>query len=241
MAVESGLTAFEEVNVFFDRAADRVGVDDGMREVLRRPSRELTVSVPVRMDDGRIEVFNGYRVQHNSMRGPHKGGTRFHPEADIEEIRALASLMTWKTAVVRIPFGGAKGGVQCDPKTMSEDRAQPPDTRLHPEHRGPNRAQPRHPRARHGHQFADDGVDDGRLRPGPRLHPRRGDREAGGARRVGGAGLRAGPRRRLRDGRSGRGPRPDRGRRAGGRAGIRPGRHVGRPTRTRDGLAESPR
>ena len=120
MTAKSELTAFEEVNVFFDRAADRVGVDDGMREVLRRPSRELTVSVPVRMDDGRIEVFNGYRVQHNSMRGPHKGGTRFHPEADIEEIRALASLMTWKTAVVRIPFGGAKGGVQCDPKTMSE-------------------------------------------------------------------------------------------------------------------------
>ena len=120
VAAESALTAFDEVNVFFDRAADRVGVDDGMREVLRRPSRELTVSVPVRMDDGRIEVFNGYRVQHNSMRGPHKGGTRYHPEADLHEIRALASLMTWKTAVVRIPFGGAKGGVQCDPKTMSE-------------------------------------------------------------------------------------------------------------------------
>ena len=120
VAVESGLTAFDQVNVFFDRAADRVGVDYGMREVLRRPARELTVSVPVRMDDGRIEVFNGYRVQHNSMRGPHKGGTRYHPESDIEEVRALASLMTWKTAVVRIPFGGAKGGVQCDPKTMSE-------------------------------------------------------------------------------------------------------------------------
>ena len=77
-AAERGLTAFDAVNVFFDRAADRVGVDDGMREVLRRPARELTVSVPVRMDDGGIEVFNGYRVQHNSMRGPHKGGTRYH-------------------------------------------------------------------------------------------------------------------------------------------------------------------
>ena len=118
--MERELTAFDQVNVFFDRAADRVGIDDGMREMLRRPARELAVSVPVRMDDGRIEVFNGYRVQHNSMRGPHKGGTRYHPEADIEKVRALASLMTWKTAVVRIPFGGAKGGVQCDPKTMSE-------------------------------------------------------------------------------------------------------------------------
>ena len=120
MATRPELSAFDQVNVFFDRAADRVGIDDGMREVLRRPARELAVSVPVRMDDGRIEVFNGYRVQHNAMRGPHKGGTRYHPEADIEKVRALASLMTWKTAVVRIPFGGAKGGVQCDPKTMSE-------------------------------------------------------------------------------------------------------------------------
>ena len=120
VAAERELSAFDAVNVFFDRAAERVGVDDGMREVLRRPERELTVSVPVRMDDGRIEVFNGYRVQHNAMRGPYKGGTRFHPEADLQKIRALASLMTWKTAVVRIPFGGAKGGVQCDTKTMSE-------------------------------------------------------------------------------------------------------------------------
>ena len=120
VAAESRLTIYDQVNVFFDRAADRVGVDDGMREVLRRPARELTVSVPVRMDDGGIEVFNGYRVQHNSLRGPHKGGTRYHPEADLQDVRALASLMTWKTAVVRIPFGGAKGGVQCDPKTMSE-------------------------------------------------------------------------------------------------------------------------
>ena len=120
MTEQPELTAFDAVNVFFDRAAERVGVDDGMRDVLRRPARELTVSVPVRMDDGRIEVFNGYRVQHNAMRGPYKGGTRYHPEADLHKIRALASLMTWKTAVVRIPFGGAKGGVQCDPKTMSE-------------------------------------------------------------------------------------------------------------------------
>ena len=120
MSVSAGMSVFEEVNVFFDRAADRLDLDDGVRELLRRPWRELRVSVPVRMDDGRIEVFTGYRIQHNGARGPYKGGVRYHPTADDEDIRALASLMTWKNAVVEIPFGGAKGGVQCDPRTMSE-------------------------------------------------------------------------------------------------------------------------
>ena len=108
------------MNLFFDRAADRLQLPDGCREMLRRPWRELGVQVPVRMDDGRIEVFNGYRVQHNGARGPYKGGVRFHPQADQEEIRALASLMTWKTALMGLPFGGAKGGVQCDPRQLSE-------------------------------------------------------------------------------------------------------------------------
>lgn len=114
------MNAFDEVNLFFDRAADRLRLDDGMRDLLRKPWRELTVSVPVRMDDGALRVLDGYRIQHNAARGPYKGGTRFHPQADIDEVRALASLMTWKTAVVDIPFGGAKGGVQCDPGSMSE-------------------------------------------------------------------------------------------------------------------------
>ena len=114
------MNAFDEVNLFFDRAADRLGLDDGTRDLLRKPWRELTVSVPVRMDDGSIRVFNGYRIQHNAARGPYKGGTRYHPRADIDEIRALASLMTWKTAVANIPFGGGKGGIQCDPGAMSE-------------------------------------------------------------------------------------------------------------------------
>ncbi len=114
------MTAFEEVNVFFDQAADRLELDDGIREMLRMPWRELQVSVPVRMDNGRIEVFAGYRIQHNGARGPYKGGTRFHPNAGQEEVRALAALMTWKTALVDIPFGGAKGGVACDPRSMSE-------------------------------------------------------------------------------------------------------------------------
>ena len=120
MTISTEISPFEEVNVFLDRAADRLQLEDGLRELLRRPWRELRVAVPVRMDDGRIEVFNGYRVQHNGVRGPFKGGIRYHPEADQEEIRALASLMTWKTALVDIPFGGAKGGVQCDPRSMSE-------------------------------------------------------------------------------------------------------------------------
>ena len=113
------MSSFEAVNWFFDRAADHVGLDDEMRAVFRSSYRELTVQVPLRRDDGALEVLTGYRVQHNGARGPYKGGVRYHPDADLDEVRALASLMTWKTAVVEIPYGGAKGGVQCDPTTMS--------------------------------------------------------------------------------------------------------------------------
>ena len=120
MVISTSISVYEEVNIFLDRAAERLGLDDGVREMLRTPWRELLVSVPVRMDDGAIKVFKGYRVQHNGARGPYKGGVRYHPMADLEEVRALASLMTWKNALVDIPYGGAKGGVQCDPKTMSE-------------------------------------------------------------------------------------------------------------------------
>ncbi|MDP6715146.1 MAG: Glu/Leu/Phe/Val dehydrogenase dimerization domain-containing protein [SAR202 cluster bacterium] len=120
MTTASGMSTFDEVNVFFDKAADRLELPDGVREMLRNPWRELRVSVPVRMDTGEIEVFTGYRIQHNGARGPYKGGVRYHPDADQEEVRALASLMTWKSALVEIPFGGAKGGVQCDPRSLSE-------------------------------------------------------------------------------------------------------------------------
>jgi len=119
MATARKLTPFEEVTLFFDQAAERLGLTDGLREMLRRPWRELQVQVPVRMDDGRIEVYNGFRVQHNGARGPYKGGIRYHPEADQDEVRALAALMTWKTALVNLPFGGAKGGVQVDPTELS--------------------------------------------------------------------------------------------------------------------------
>jgi glutamate dehydrogenase (NAD(P)+) len=115
---------FEAVTLFFDTAADHIGLSDEMRDVLRSSYRELAVQVPVRMDDGALQVFRGYRVQHNAARGPYKGGIRYHPDADLDEVRALAALMTWKTAVVDIPFGGAKGGVQCDPLRMTEGEKQ---------------------------------------------------------------------------------------------------------------------
>jgi glutamate dehydrogenase (NAD(P)+) len=118
------LNPFEAVNLFFDRAADHVGLEDEVRAVFRSSYREITVQVPVKRDDGRLQVFTGYRVQHNAARGPYKGGIRYHPDADLDEVRALASLMTWKTAVVDLPFGGAKGGVQCDPRAMSEAEVQ---------------------------------------------------------------------------------------------------------------------
>jgi glutamate dehydrogenase (NAD(P)+) len=118
------MSPFEAVSFFFDRAAEHVGLSDEIRDVLRGTYRELRVQVPIRMDDGRLEVFTGYRVQHNGARGPYKGGIRYHPDADLDEVRALAALMTWKTAVVDIPYGGAKGGVQCDPATMSEGEKQ---------------------------------------------------------------------------------------------------------------------
>ena len=115
------LNPFEFAQRQFERAADHLGLDPGMREVLRTPKRQLIVSIPVRMDNKRIKVFTGYRVQHNIARGPSKGGIRFHPGVTIDEVKALAMWMTWKCAVVNIPFGGAKGGVTVDPKKLSMD------------------------------------------------------------------------------------------------------------------------
>ncbi len=104
----------------FDEAADRLGLDEGTRKILRTPARELTVHIPVQLDDGRLEIFTGYRVQHSIARGPGKGGIRFAPDVTLDEVRALAAWMTWKCAVVNIPFGGAKGGVVCDPAVLSD-------------------------------------------------------------------------------------------------------------------------
>jgi glutamate dehydrogenase (NAD(P)+) len=104
----------------FDEAAMRLRLDDGMCKVLRAPTKEITVNIPVQLDDGRLEVFTGYRVQHSIARGPAKGGIRFAPDVTLDEVRALASWMTWKCAVVNIPFGGGKGGVICDPNLLSD-------------------------------------------------------------------------------------------------------------------------
>jgi len=103
----------------FEAAADKINLSEDMREILRQPKRELTVNFPVRLDNGRVKTFTGYRVQHNVNRGPAKGGIRYGPDVTLDEVKALAMWMTWKCAVVSIPFGGAKGGVICDPKQMS--------------------------------------------------------------------------------------------------------------------------
>jgi glutamate dehydrogenase (NAD(P)+) len=110
---------WESAAARFDEAARRLGLDEGLQKVLRMPAMELTVHIPVMLDDGRIEVFTGYRVQHSIARGPGKGGIRYAPDVTQDEVRALAAWMTWKCAVVNIPFGGAKGGVICDPSMLS--------------------------------------------------------------------------------------------------------------------------
>jgi len=104
----------------FNDVADRIGLEPELRAILSQPRRVLTVSVPTRMDDGSLRVFTGYRVQHNMTRGPCKGGIRYHPDVTLDEVKALAMWMTWKCAVVNIPYGGAKGGVVCNPKEMSD-------------------------------------------------------------------------------------------------------------------------
>jgi glutamate dehydrogenase/leucine dehydrogenase len=112
--------AYELALQNFDAAADVLGLDNDAREMIKYPERMLTVSVPVRMDDGHIRRFEAYRVQHSSARGPAKGGIRYHPQVTLDEVKALATWMTWKCAVVNIPFGGAKGGITCDPKHMTQ-------------------------------------------------------------------------------------------------------------------------
>ena len=119
-SIDQEVNPWESAARRFDEAAELLKLDDGMRKVLRQPAMELTVNIPVVLDDGRIEVFTGYRVQHSIARGPAKGGIRFSPDVSLDEVRALAAWMTWKCAVVNIPFGGAKGGVICEPQLLSE-------------------------------------------------------------------------------------------------------------------------
>ena len=118
------LNPFKIAQEQLDAAAERLGLDPATHELLRWPQRELLVTIPVQMDDGKIKIFRGYRIQYNYARGPAKGGLRWHPEETIDTVRALAAWMTWKTAVVDIPLGGGKGGVTCNPKEMSDGEKQ---------------------------------------------------------------------------------------------------------------------
>src|SRR5579872_6372298 len=120
MAPREDLNPFRIAQIQFDMAAEYLKLDPGLRQILRTPKRVLEVSVPVKMDNGQTKVFTGFRVQHNVSRGPAKGGLRYHPNVTLDEVRALAAWMTWKTAAVNIPYGGGKGGVICDPKRMSK-------------------------------------------------------------------------------------------------------------------------
>jgi len=120
VSLEQEINPWEAQSARFDFAAQKLNLDEGLWKVLRYPNRELIVHIPVAMDNGKLEVFTGFRVQHSIARGPAKGGVRYSPDVTLDEVRALASWMTWKCAVVNIPFGGAKGGIICDPHKMSQ-------------------------------------------------------------------------------------------------------------------------
>ena len=123
-ALQEELNPFEIAKQQFNRAADYLDLDSSMRQVLSSAKRQLIVSIPVKMDGGDVRVFEGYRVQHNIARGPAKGGIRYHPNVTLDEVKALASWMTWKCATVGIPYGGGKGGVVCDPKSLSQNELE---------------------------------------------------------------------------------------------------------------------
>jgi glutamate dehydrogenase (NAD(P)+) len=116
------MRASDATQIYFERAADQLDLSADMRRLLLTAKREVQVQIPIERDSGELATFIGYRVQHNDARGPMKGGLRYHPQVDLDEVRALAALMTWKTAVVDIPYGGAKGGVALDPAPTSTSR-----------------------------------------------------------------------------------------------------------------------
>jgi len=189
------ISNYDIVAHWFGLAADRLGLADDLRAVLQSSYREVQVQVPVKLSDGRIHVYSGFRVQHNGARGPYKGGVRYHPEVDLDEVRALASLMTWKTAITGLPFGGAKGGINCPSGDLARDELQritrsfmsKIDKVL-----GPTRDIPA-PDVGTNAQVMD--VDDGRVREAPRPHAGdrdgQADRARGLLRARGGHGTRA--------------------------------------------------
>src|SRR6201998_3876768 len=119
LAVQNEFNVYQSAEARFEAAARKLGLEQGLYRFLKFPNKEITVYIPVVLDNGHLEVFIGYRVHHSIVRGPGKGGIRFAPDVTLDEVRALASWMTWKCAVVNIPFGGAKGGIICDPTKLS--------------------------------------------------------------------------------------------------------------------------
>ncbi len=180
----------------FDGAARILNLEPGIWKILTHPKRQITVSCPIQMDNGEIEVFTGYRVQYNITLGPAKGGIRYHPGVTLDEVTALAAWMTWKCAVAHIPFGGGKGGVICDPTQDVEARDRSADAPLHRGDRRRDRPRERRAGAGRQHQRANHGVGDGHL-----LHARRPHDDGGRHRQAG------------RDGRLARPARSDRPRR----------------------------
>jgi glutamate dehydrogenase (NAD(P)+) len=124
MAPREDLNPFRIAQIQFDMAAEYLKLDPGLRQILRTPKRVMEVSIPTKLDNGQLKVFTGFRVQHNVARGPAKGGLRYHPNVTLDEVKALAAWMTWKTATVNLPYGGAKGGIICDPKRMSKNELE---------------------------------------------------------------------------------------------------------------------
>ena len=165
----------------FDRAAELLDLEPGIYKILRNPEKQMIVSVPVQLDNGEVEVYTGYRVLYNTSRGPAKGGIRFDLHVTLEEVKALAAWMTWKCAVVNLPFGGAKGGVICDPLKMSVgelERVTRRYTAGHHRHAGPGL---RRAGAGRQHERARDGVGDGHVLDARRPHGEgRGHGQAGG-------------------------------------------------------------
>ncbi len=192
------INAWQVAQSQFDLAAERLNLDPGLRAVLREPRRALTVTFPVHMDDGSVEVFTGYRVQHNLGRGPAKGGIRYHQDVSIDEVKALAMWMTWKCAVVGIPYGGGKGGVVVDPEEALHEGARGAQPPLLHRDLGPRRPRAGHPGPGRQHHAPGHGLVHGHLLDAPGLHgPGRRDRQADQPRRVGGSQRGHGPRLRV--------------------------------------------
>ena len=157
------MQAFEATNYYFNQAANCLDLSENVRTLMITPDREVRVEVVIELDSGKIGNFIGYRVQHDNARGPFKGGLRYHPTVDQDEARSLASLMTWKTALVDLPFGGAKGGINCDPNKLSRGEMERLDPQVHREDSRHDRPSQGYPRARHGHGRAGDGLDHERV------------------------------------------------------------------------------